>query len=145
VSPVTRASGERRTVAFRFGCDRRLRQAVCVLANATRPRHPWARAVYERARARGCDHPHACASSAAPWLGNALASVRLIDLLENDIDAVRRQLRQIGADHPTCPCCARAPASTGFWASPSPPRFGDIARFASPAKLIGYAGLCPSL
>jgi transposase len=68
VSPVTRASGKRRTVSFRFGCDRRLRQAVCVLANATRQHHPWARAVYERARARGCDHPHALRILGRAWL-----------------------------------------------------------------------------
>jgi transposase len=68
MSPVTRASGKRRVVAFRFACDKRLRQAVAVLANASRQHHPWARAVYTSARSRGCDHAHALRILGRAWL-----------------------------------------------------------------------------
>lgn len=67
-SPVTIASGKHRAVVFRRGCDKRLRQAVAVLADASRHHHPWARAVYARARARGCDHPHAIRILGRAWL-----------------------------------------------------------------------------
>jgi len=59
VCPVTYESGKSRGVVFRWACNRRLRQAVT--CSADNSRHGCARAadVYKRARARGCDHPHA--------------------------------------------------------------------------------------
>ena len=68
MSPVSIESGKRRAVVFRRGCDKRLRQAVAVLADATRHHHPWARAVYAHAVARGCDHPHAIRILGRAWL-----------------------------------------------------------------------------
>jgi transposase len=68
MSPVSIESGKRRAAVFRRGCDRRLRQAVSVLADATRHHNPWAGAVYARARARGCDHPHAIRILGRAWL-----------------------------------------------------------------------------
>nr|MBA3371836.1 IS110 family transposase [Thermoleophilaceae bacterium] len=59
MSPVAIESGKRKVAGFRRGCDHRLRDAVACLADATRHHHPWARQVYAKARARGCDHPHA--------------------------------------------------------------------------------------
>ena len=32
---------------------------IGVLADSTRHWHPWAGHVYQQARQRGCDHPHA--------------------------------------------------------------------------------------
>jgi transposase len=68
MSPVAIESGKRRTAVFRRACDHRLRAAVGVLADATRHRHPWARDVYMRARARGADHPHAIRILGRAWL-----------------------------------------------------------------------------
>jgi transposase len=68
MSPVSIESGKRRTAVFRRGCDRRLRQAVGVVADATRHRHPWARDVYARARGRGADHQHAIRILGRAWL-----------------------------------------------------------------------------
>lgn len=68
MSPVAIESGKRRAAVFRRACDHRLRAAVSVLADATRHRHPWARDVYLRARARGADHPHAIRILGRAWL-----------------------------------------------------------------------------
>jgi transposase len=66
--PVAVESGRRKVAAFRRACDHRLRDAVSTLADATRHRHPWARDVYRRARARGCDHPHAIRVLGRAWV-----------------------------------------------------------------------------
>jgi len=66
--PVAVESGKRKAATFRRACDKRLRDAVATLADATRHRHPWARDVYRRARARGCDHPHALRILGRAWL-----------------------------------------------------------------------------
>ena len=68
MTPVAVESGKRKAAAFRRGCDHRLRAAVACLADATRHHHPWARAVYVRARRRGCDHPHAIRILGRAWL-----------------------------------------------------------------------------
>jgi transposase len=67
-APVTRASGQHRAVLFRWACNKRLRQAVMTFADHSRHASPWAAAVYARARARGCDHPHAIRILARAWL-----------------------------------------------------------------------------
>lgn len=66
--PVAVESGKRRVATFRRACDKRLRDAVATLADTTRHRHPWAGDVYRRARARGCDHPHAIRVLGRAWL-----------------------------------------------------------------------------
>jgi transposase len=66
--PVAVESGRRKVAAFRRACDKRLRDAVATLADTTRHRHPWAGEVYRRARARGCDHPHAIRILGRAWL-----------------------------------------------------------------------------
>lgn len=68
MSPVAVESGKRRTATFRRACDKRLRNAIAVLANSTRHWHPWARQVYARARARGQDHPHAIRTLGRAWI-----------------------------------------------------------------------------
>lgn len=68
VAPVTRASGKHRTVAFRWACNHRLRQAVTTFADHSRHASPWAAAVYTQARGRGCAHPHAIRILARAWL-----------------------------------------------------------------------------
>ena len=68
VSPSTRASGRSRAVVFRQGCNRRLRQALVDFADGIRQSSPWAKAVYDRARARGARHAHAIRVLARAWI-----------------------------------------------------------------------------
>jgi transposase len=68
VVPVTYESGKHRHVGFRWACNKRLRSAVTTWADNSRRGSPWAAAVYDRARARGCDHPHAVRILARAWL-----------------------------------------------------------------------------
>lgn len=67
VAPVTRASGKHRDVTCRFACNKRLRLALGTWADNSRHAHAWAAAHYRRARARGCDHPHAVRVLARAW------------------------------------------------------------------------------
>jgi transposase len=66
--PVTYQSGKTRSVAFRWACNHRLRQATTCLADNSRHANQWARGVYQAARARGCDHTHAIRILARAWL-----------------------------------------------------------------------------
>lgn len=68
VAPVTHASGKSRGVVFRYACNKRLRRALTTWADNSRHSSPWARAIYARARARGCDHPHAVRILARAWV-----------------------------------------------------------------------------
>jgi transposase len=68
MAPVARESGKRKVAAFRWACDKRLRDAVACLANSTRHTHPWARSVYLDARARGLEHAHAIRVLGRAWL-----------------------------------------------------------------------------
>jgi transposase len=67
VAPVTRESGKRRAVGFRWACNKRLRAALTTLADATRHTNPWAHATYQRARDRGHEHAHAIRVLARAW------------------------------------------------------------------------------
>ena len=66
--PVTYQSGKTRSVAFRWACNHRLRQAITCLADNSRHANDWAKSVYQAARARGCDHTHAVRILARAWL-----------------------------------------------------------------------------
>jgi len=68
IAPITKASGKHRAVVFRWACNRRLRGALTCFADNSRHESPWAAAVYQRARARGCDHPHAIRILARAWV-----------------------------------------------------------------------------
>ncbi|MDQ2911229.1 MAG: IS110 family transposase [Actinomycetota bacterium] len=68
MSPVAVESGKRKVACFRYACDKRLRDAVACLADASRKHNPWAHDVYQRARARGHDHPHAIRILGRAWL-----------------------------------------------------------------------------
>ena len=68
VAPVTYASGKYRGVVFRFACNHRLRKALTGFADNSRHASPWARHLYAKARARGCDHPHAVRILARAWV-----------------------------------------------------------------------------
>ena len=68
VAPSTRQSGKVTIVAFRWAVDKQLRDAVCDFAGDSRHANPWAADLYQRARARGHDHPHAVRILARAWL-----------------------------------------------------------------------------
>ena len=68
VTPVTYESGKSKAVAFRWACNHRLRAALTCMADNSRHASAWAAAIYEKARARGCDHPHAVRILARAWL-----------------------------------------------------------------------------
>ena len=67
MSPVAIESGKHQHAAFRRACDKRLRAAISVLADASRHQNPWAADVYQRARARGQDHPRAIRTLGRAW------------------------------------------------------------------------------
>ena len=67
-SPVAVESGKRKVACFRRACDKRLRNAVCTLADSTRHWHPWAAHIYANARNRGHDHQRAIRTLGAAWL-----------------------------------------------------------------------------
>jgi transposase len=60
-------SGKRKAACFRWGCNKRLRQAFHTLADSTRHWHPWAQDLYAQARARGHDHPRALRTLGRAW------------------------------------------------------------------------------
>lgn len=68
VAPSTRQSGKMRAVGFRWACDKQLRDAVCDFAGDSRRANPWAADLYDKARSRGHDHPHAVRILARAWL-----------------------------------------------------------------------------
>ena len=67
LAPVTHASGKHHAVVFRWACNKRLRRALTTFADNSRHASPWAARVYQRARARGCRHPHAIRILARAW------------------------------------------------------------------------------
>jgi transposase len=67
-SPVAVESGKRKVAVFRRACDKRLRNAVCTLADSTRHWHPWAAKIYADAYARHNNHQRAIRTLGAAWL-----------------------------------------------------------------------------
>lgn len=68
VAPSTRQSGKAKAVTFRWACDKQLRDALCDFANGSRHDNPWAAQLYNRAKARNHDHPHAIRILARAWV-----------------------------------------------------------------------------
>jgi transposase len=68
VCPVTHASGKSRGVVFRWACNRNLRFAVTCFADNSRHASEWAASIYNKARQRGCKHPHAIRILARAWI-----------------------------------------------------------------------------
>jgi transposase len=67
-APVAVQSGKKKVACFRWACNKNLRAAVSVLADSSRKHNPWANDIYQRARARGHDHPHALRILGRAWL-----------------------------------------------------------------------------
>jgi transposase len=80
-----------------------------------------------------------------PWAGTTAAAVALIDDLDAQVDACERDLRRLGADHAYVPLLMTAPGIAWVLGYTIAAELGDITRFASPKKLCGYTGLCPTV
>ena len=78
-----------------------------------------------------------------PWQGDVLACVQLIDDLDRRIDGIEAELRSRGADHPYVPLLVTVPGVSWVLGYTIAAEIGDIGRFASSTKLVGYSGLCP--
>ena len=78
-----------------------------------------------------------------PWRGHLDASLVLIDDLDGRIGAIEKDLQRSGADHRYVPILMTAPGFGWVTSFTVACEIGDIARFSSPIKLIGYTGLCP--
>jgi transposase len=69
-APVAVESGKRKSAKFRWACNKRLRNALAVLAHSSRMWNPWAADRYAHARARGHNHRRALRT-----LGRALSRI----------------------------------------------------------------------
>jgi transposase len=78
-----------------------------------------------------------------PWLSSMRASLALIDDLDGRIGAIERELKHAGADHKYVPLLMTAPGIGWVLAYTIAAEIGEITRFATPAKLVSYTGLCP--
>ena len=78
-----------------------------------------------------------------PWASTMAASLALIDQLDEQIDDCERTLRRLGADHRYIPLLTTLPGVAWILGYTIAAEIGDITRFASPRKLIGYTGLTP--
>jgi transposase len=77
------------------------------------------------------------------WASTVAASVALIDELDDQISCCERELRRRGAAHPYVPLLTTIPGIAWVLGYTIAAEIGDINRFASPRKLIGYTGLTP--
>lgn len=66
-APSTRQSGRHHVVAFRWACDKKLRDAVIDFAADSRRASPWAAAIYDRHITAGKTHQHASRILARAW------------------------------------------------------------------------------
>jgi transposase len=78
-----------------------------------------------------------------PWQTSVAASLALIDHLDEQIDEQERLLRLDDLNHPYLPLLVSAPGIGSILGYAIACELGRIERFASPAKLVGYSGLCP--
>jgi transposase len=67
-TPSTKQSGKVKVVTFRWAVDKQLRGAVIDFAGDSHHANPWAADLYQRARGRHLDHPHATRVLARAWL-----------------------------------------------------------------------------
>ena len=80
---------------------------------------------------------------AEPWRQNITDALALIDQLETQIDDINKRLRSTAENHPYVPLLMTAPGIGWVLAYTIAAEIGDITRFSSAQKLVGYSGLCP--
>jgi transposase len=80
-----------------------------------------------------------------PWASTVRASMALIDALDEQIADCERELRRLGADHAYVPLLTTLPGVAWVLGYTIASELGDINRFQSPRKLVGYTGLTPKV
>jgi transposase len=80
-----------------------------------------------------------------PWAGDVAAALRLIDDLDEQINGCEAALRIFGAEHPYVPLLRTVPGIGAVLGYTIAAEIGDITRFPTPKKLVGYTGLCPTV
>jgi transposase len=80
-----------------------------------------------------------------PWAGDVTAALRLIDVLDGEIDDCEAALRRAGAEHAYVPLLMTTPGIGWVLGYTIAAEIGDIGRFPTPKKLVGYTGLCPTV
>jgi transposase len=80
-----------------------------------------------------------------PWAGDVTAALRLIDILDGEIDDCEAALRRLGAEHRYVPLLMTVPGIGWVLGYTIAAEIGDIGRFSAPKKLVGYTGLCPTV
>jgi len=78
-----------------------------------------------------------------PWGAHTAAAVTMIEGLDREIDALERELGELGADHPYVSLLATVPGIAWVLGYTIASEIGEIGRFSEPRKLVGYTGLCP--
>ena len=78
-----------------------------------------------------------------PWQAAVIDALHRIDDLDAEIDERQKELARLGADHPYVSLLTTAPGIGWVLGYTIASEIGDIRRFSSPAKLVGYTGLCP--
>lgn len=78
-----------------------------------------------------------------PWKSNVESCLQLIDHLDTQIRQCETELRRLGATHQYVPLLKTIPGVGDILAYTIAAEIGDIGRFDSPKKLVGYTGLCP--
>ena len=80
-----------------------------------------------------------------PWAADVTAALRLIEVLDGEVDDCEAALRRLGADHAYVPLLMTAPGIGWVLGYTIAAEIGDITRFSTPKKLVGYTGLCPGV
>ncbi|MGO9151379.1 MAG: IS110 family transposase [Acidimicrobiales bacterium] len=78
-----------------------------------------------------------------PWPKNITTALDLIDDLDEEIDLIEKELRTSGASHPYVTLLQSVPGVAWVLGYTIASEIGDINRFASAKKLVGYTGLTP--
>jgi transposase len=78
-----------------------------------------------------------------PWRSHVTTAVALIDDLDRELTVIDGELRRAGAEHPDVSLLVTVPGIGPVLGYTIAAEIGRIERFASPAKLAGYTGLCP--
>jgi transposase len=78
-----------------------------------------------------------------PWRATVDASLALMDDLEAQIQSINKQLRALSPEHRYMPLLMTVPGIGFVLGYTIAAEIGDITRFPSAQKLVGYTGLCP--
>lgn len=79
------------------------------------------------------------------WAEDVAAALALIDALDTQINTCAAQLAALGATHRYVPRLITAPGIGPILGFTIAAEIGDITRFATPVKFVGYTGLCPTV